>query len=146
MCALQEIQPTASCPLSCPIMQTSWSLSCCLATLLGLLAPCLGQYEHLGYPLGYPDPEQELYSAPELPPDTPRIQLRLSGDKRKHNEGRVEVFYNGEWGTVCDDDFSIHAAQVVCREMGYLEAISWSPSSKYGKGEGKMDCLLNHNS
>uniref|UniRef100_A0AAQ5WYD3 Lysyl oxidase homolog n=1 Tax=Amphiprion ocellaris TaxID=80972 RepID=A0AAQ5WYD3_AMPOC len=73
-----------------------------------------------------------------LAPDTPRIQLRLAGDKRKHNEGRVEVFYNGEWGTVCDDDFTIHAAQVVCRELGYLEAISWSPSSKYGKGEGPI--------
>uniref|UniRef100_A0A673WG97 Lysyl oxidase homolog n=1 Tax=Salmo trutta TaxID=8032 RepID=A0A673WG97_SALTR len=73
-----------------------------------------------------------------LPPDTPRIQLRLAGDKRKHNEGRVEVFYDGEWGTVCDDDFSIHSAQVVCRELGYLEAVSWSPSSKYGKGEGRI--------
>uniref|UniRef100_A0A672YUR9 Lysyl oxidase homolog n=1 Tax=Sphaeramia orbicularis TaxID=375764 RepID=A0A672YUR9_9TELE len=69
---------------------------------------------------------------------TPRIQLRLAGDKRKHNEGRVEVFYNGEWGTVCDDDFTLHAAQVVCRELGYVEAISWSPSSKYGKGQGPI--------
>uniref|UniRef100_A0A6Q2X3N2 Lysyl oxidase homolog n=1 Tax=Esox lucius TaxID=8010 RepID=A0A6Q2X3N2_ESOLU len=92
----------------------------------------------LCYPQGYPEPEQEQYSAPVLPADTPRIQLRLAGDKRKHNEGRVEVFYNGEWGTVCDDDFSIHSAQVVCRELGYLEAVSWSPSSKYGKGEGRI--------
>ncbi|XP_010225858.1 PREDICTED: LOW QUALITY PROTEIN: lysyl oxidase homolog 2 [Tinamus guttatus] len=58
--------------------------------------------------------------------------------KRKHNEGRVEVFYGGEWGTVCDDDFSIHAAHVVCRELGYVEAVSWLPSSKYGKGEGRI--------
>uniref|UniRef100_H3DNE6 Lysyl oxidase homolog n=1 Tax=Tetraodon nigroviridis TaxID=99883 RepID=H3DNE6_TETNG len=63
--------------------------------------------------------------------------LRLAGDKRKHNEGRVEVYYNGEWGT-CDDDFNIHAAQVVCRELGYAEAVSWSPSSKYGKGTGPI--------
>ncbi|KAG7476307.1 hypothetical protein MATL_G00081520 [Megalops atlanticus] len=76
--------------------------------------------------------------ASELPPDTPKIQLRLAGAKRKHNEGRVEVYYNGEWGTVCDDDFSIHAAHVVCRELGYLEAKSWSPSSKYGRGEGRI--------
>uniref|UniRef100_A0A672LJ65 Lysyl oxidase homolog n=1 Tax=Sinocyclocheilus grahami TaxID=75366 RepID=A0A672LJ65_SINGR len=68
----------------------------------------------------------------------PRIQLRLAGEKRKHNEGRVEVFYEEEWGTVCDDDFTIHAAQVVCRELGYSEAVSWSPSSKYGKGEGRI--------
>lgn len=67
---------------------------------------------------------------------TPVIQLRLAGEKRKHYEGRLEVFYNGEWGTVCDDDFSIYAAQVVCRELGFVDAESWSPSAKYGKGEG----------
>lgn len=68
---------------------------------------------------------------------TPVIQLRLAGEKRKHYEGRVEVFYNGEWGTVCDDDFSISAAQVVCRELGFIDAESWSPSAKYGRGEGE---------
>lgn len=112
--------------------------STCLFIPLLLAQLALAQYEHLGYPPGYPEPEQEQYSAPQLSPDTPRIQLRLAGDKRKHNEGRVEVYYNGEWGTVCDDDFSIHAAQVVCRELGYVEAVSWSPSSKYGKGTGSL--------
>lgn len=109
------------------------------AVLLVLLKLSVAQYEHLGYPPGYPYPEQEEYTAPQLDPDTPRIQLRLAGQKRKHNEGRVEVFYNNQWGTVCDDDFNIHAAQVVCRELGYVEAVSWLPSSKYGKGEGTAD-------
>uniref|UniRef100_A0AAX7SMI9 Lysyl oxidase homolog n=1 Tax=Astatotilapia calliptera TaxID=8154 RepID=A0AAX7SMI9_ASTCA len=68
----------------------------------------------------------------------PVIQLRLAGEKKKHYEGRVEVFYNGEWGTVCDDDFSIYAAQVVCRELGFTGAESWLPSAKYGKGEGRI--------
>lgn len=72
---------------------------------------------------------------------TPVIQLRLAGEKRKHYEGRVEVFYNGEWGTVCDDDFSISAAQVVCRELGFIDAETWSPSAKYGKGEGEKISL-----
>ncbi|MEQ2208671.1 hypothetical protein XENOCAPTIV_010861, partial [Xenoophorus captivus] len=67
----------------------------------------------------------------------PVIQLQLAGEKRKHYEGRLEVFYNGEWGTVCDDDFSISAAQVVCRELGFMDAVSWSPSAKFGRGEGK---------
>ncbi|TNM90113.1 lysyl oxidase homolog 2b isoform X1 [Takifugu rubripes] len=110
----------------------------CALILLTLPLLVLTQYEHLGYPPGYPEPEQEQYSPPQLGPDTPRIQLRLAGDKRKHNEGRVEVYYNGEWGTVCDDDFNIHAAQVVCRELGYVEAVSWSSSSKYGKGTGPI--------
>uniref|UniRef100_A0A8C8LVN0 Lysyl oxidase homolog n=1 Tax=Oncorhynchus tshawytscha TaxID=74940 RepID=A0A8C8LVN0_ONCTS len=99
----------------------SWCpLLCRLAMLLCVWAPCQAQ------------------SDTELPPGTPIIQLRLAGDKRKHYEGRVEVYYNGEWGTVCDDDFSIHAANILCRELGFVEAVSWSPSSKYGKGEGRI--------
>ncbi|CAL9707862.1 unnamed protein product [Knipowitschia caucasica] len=100
-----------------------------------LLQLACGQYE---YPPSYPEQEHEHYQPPQLSADVPRIQLRLAGDKRKHNEGRVEVFYEGQWGTVCDDDFSQHAAQVVCRELGYVNAVSWSPSSKYGKGEGPI--------
>lgn len=119
-------------------MMSRWCLHRCAAILLILSELVLAQYEHLGYPPGHLVEEQ--YSPPQLKPDTPRIQLRLAGDKRKHNEGRVEVYYKGEWGTVCDDDFNIHAAQVVCRELGYLEAISWSPSSKYGKGTGTILC------
>lgn len=117
-------------------MLSSPRLPRCSLILLALPLLTLSQYEHPGYPPGYPEPEQEQYSPPALGPDTPRIQLRLAGDKRRHNEGRVEVFYRGEWGTVCDDDFNIHAAQVVCRELGYAEAVSWAPSAKYGKGAG----------
>uniref|UniRef100_H3D099 Lysyl oxidase homolog n=1 Tax=Tetraodon nigroviridis TaxID=99883 RepID=H3D099_TETNG len=67
---------------------------------------------------------------------SPVIQIRLAGNKKKHYEGRVEVLYNGVWGTVCDDDFSISAAHVVCRELGFMDAEAWFPSAKYGKGEG----------
>ena len=91
------------------------AIQCLLSTLLSIWGLCHGQSDS----------------------STPVIQLRLAGEKRKHYEGRLEVYYNGEWGTVCDDDFSIYAAQVACREMGYLDAASWSPSAKYGKGDGK---------
>lgn len=31
--------------------------------------------------------------------------------------GRLEIFYNGLWGTVCDNKFNNIAAQVVCKQM-----------------------------
>ncbi|XP_074141681.1 lysyl oxidase homolog 2 [Sminthopsis crassicaudata] len=115
--------------------------SCChhyLAVLLILPSLSLAQYENWPYYHEYFQQPQPEYRQPERPAGVPKIQLRLAGQKRKHNEGRVELYYDGVWGTVCDDDFSIHAAHVVCRELGYVEAISWTPSSSYGKGEGPI--------
>ncbi|ELK12818.1 Lysyl oxidase like protein 2 [Pteropus alecto] len=113
-------------------------LCSCLAVLCLLPSLSLAQYESWPhYPEYFQQPAPE-YHRPQVPSDVTKIQLRLAGQKRKHSEGRVEVYYNGEWGTVCDDDFSIHAAHVVCRELGYVEAKSWTASSSYGKGEGPI--------
>ncbi|XP_077393990.1 lysyl oxidase homolog 3B isoform X2 [Festucalex cinctus] len=77
-------------------------------------------------------------SSPSPRPQTEKLKVRLAGFPRKHNEGRVELFYKGEWGTICDDDFSISNANVLCRQLGFVEATGWTHSAKYGQGQGKI--------
>ena len=55
--------------------------------------------------------------------------VRLQG----HNHtGRVEVFVNGRWGSVCDDRFGISEAEVVCRQLGYTEAVEYGQAVRLG--------------
>ena len=34
-------------------------------------------------------------------------------------EGRIEICYNGEWSTVCDNRAYGSVAEVVCRQLGF---------------------------
>ena len=46
--------------------------------------------------------------------------IRLVGGKNKF-EGRVEVCQDGQWKTVCNDEWGDKEAQVVCRQLGFAE-------------------------
>jgi len=46
------------------------------------------------------------------------VLARLVGSNRSR-EGRLEVYHNGVWGTVCDDGFTDAAARVVCYSLGF---------------------------
>ncbi|XP_063969555.1 deleted in malignant brain tumors 1 protein-like [Lytechinus pictus] len=67
------------------------------------------------------------------------FQIRLV-DGSSGTEGRVEVMYGGSWGTVCDDEWDLNDARVICRMLGFDGALNAPGSATFGQGSG--DILL----
>lgn len=50
--------------------------------------------------------------------------------------GRVEVFHNDEWGTVCDNNFGLNEAHVICKMANFSLAACFVPRARFGAGSG----------
>ena len=66
------------------------------------------------------------------------ISLRLQGPSSANGTGRVEVFFAGQWGTICDDYWDLKDATVVCRQLGYISAVRALRGSSVQAGSGKI--------
>ena len=59
---------------------------------------------------------------------TPNGALRLvdgvlTDEDGRLCEGRLEIFYNGAWGTICDDYWAKDDADVACRALGFVASV-----------------------
>ncbi|XP_054838250.1 deleted in malignant brain tumors 1 protein-like, partial [Eublepharis macularius] len=78
---------------------------------------------------------------------TDLLPSRLVGGTHRC-EGRIEIFYNGTWNTVCDDNWKVENTEVVCRQSGCGAAISSPGETYFGEGSGGIlldgvDCYGN---
>ena len=65
-----------------------------------------------------------------------RIRLITANDDI--GGGRIEVYHNGQWGTICDKSWSEQAAKVACRELGFKTALYPSKQAFFGEGSGPV--------
>ena len=65
-------------------------------------------------------------------------------DGASSNVGRVEVYARtdrmgvAQWGTVCNDFWDIQDARVVCRQLGFPDALAAPWNAHYGPGTGPV--------
>ena len=59
-------------------------------------------------------------------------RISSAGQTSSLTAGHLEVFFDDEWGTVCDDGFNIIDASAACRQLGFESAIAVSNAGSLG--------------
>lgn len=63
--------------------------------------------------------------------------IRLIGGSSS-SEGTVLVFHDNKWGSICDNNWDIRDAHVVCRQLGYPRALQYVHGSRFGRGRRRV--------
>ncbi|XP_078333709.1 neurotrypsin-like [Crassostrea virginica] len=68
----------------------------------------------------------------------PKAPLRLVGGENPY-EGRLEVYYNGTWGTICDDGWDEKDTAVACQSLGFSsQDAEWMCCANFSEGTGPI--------
>nr|XP_034376205.1 macrophage scavenger receptor types I and II isoform X2 [Arvicanthis niloticus] len=86
---------------------------------------------------GFPGPKGQKGEKGSAGISTSLKTVRLVDGSGPH-EGRVEIFHQGQWGTICDDRWDIRAGQVVCRSLGYQDVLAVHKRAHFGQGTGPI--------
>ena len=67
------------------------------------------------------------------------LSVRVQGGTQPYN-GRIEVMYNGEWGTICNMGWGSDDARTFCRQLGYVDVIGTGLATDFGytTGSGRI--------
>ena len=68
---------------------------------------------------------------------TAPLPIRLQGSPHA-SVGRLEVWRNEMWGSVCNEHFTIEVANVVCRQLGFDQALDYAAGGYFGQSTGPI--------
>lgn len=66
------------------------------------------------------------------------VGVSNSSSSKNLSEGFVELYLNGMWGTICDDYFDMTDAQVICRHLGFADAMAAFSRGSINNKEGPI--------